>query len=143
MTYCDYYAFIAHLRENRLHVQKNEHLKKIGASIKQQHSQLKILLSRRGTLLAKSIFRQHFSKKSNRGKPGLSVEFDSETFHLNMCDTTQTECITFSSDITNCHGNLDGEPKAPFAHCFSSDRRLPNGTVTQFVVIFLQTSAFP
>ena len=83
----------------------------------------------------KSILKNHYPIRSNRGKPPSSSGVHSPNFQFNQ-DSNDTQSILLPPNIEILQGDLFENPSTNFGHCVSSDLVMAAGIATQFLRLF-------
>ena len=83
----------------------------------------------------KSILKERYPERSNRGQPPPSSDIYSASFQLNMC-ATSIESVDLPESVQILQRDLFRDKTANFGHCGSSDSAMSAGIATQFVRLY-------
>ena len=83
----------------------------------------------------KSILKNRYPERSNRGQPPPSNVISSARFQLNMC-ATSIENADLPKIVRILQRDLFRDKHAIFGHCVSSDLAMSAGIATQFVRLY-------
>ena len=83
----------------------------------------------------KSILKNRYPIRSNRGQPPSSSDVLSPNFQVNQI-SNDTESILLPPNLEISQGDLFENPNTIFGHCVSSDLVMAAGIATQFLRLF-------
>ena len=83
----------------------------------------------------KSIPKNRYPIRSNRGQPPSSSDVHSPNFQFNQI-SNDTQSILLPPDTEILRGDLFENPNTNFGHCVSSDLVMAAGIATQFLRLF-------
>ena len=83
----------------------------------------------------KSILKNRYPIRSNRGQPPFSSDVHSPNFQFNQI-SNDFESILLPPNIEILHGDLFENPHTNFGHCVSSDLVMAAGIATHFLRLF-------